>query len=101
MAIDLADIAAGSGGFGLVGRDEFDQSGFSVSSAGDINGDGFDDLLIGADLADGPQNSRQLAGESYVVFGHAGGFAGQIDLSTVAAGNGGFVVYGATGFASG
>jgi Ca2+-binding RTX toxin-like protein len=92
--IDLAAVAAGNGGFVLHGQDVGDQSGQSVSSAGDINGDGFDDLLIGAFSADGPGNTRDGAGDSYVVFGKASGFAAEIDLAAVAAGNGGFVIYG-------
>jgi FG-GAP repeat len=48
MAIDLANVAAGSGGFVIHGQDAGDKSGYSVSSAGDVNGDGFDDLIIGA-----------------------------------------------------
>lgn len=36
---------------------------------GDINGDGFDDLLIGARDSDGINNSLQDAGEIYVVYG--------------------------------
>ena len=39
-------------GFVLNGIDSYDQSGSSVSSAGDVNGDGFDDLIIGATGAD-------------------------------------------------
>ena len=58
-------------------QDANDISGFSVSSAGDINGDGFADLIIGAEGADGPGNSSDHAGASYVVFGHAGGFAAE------------------------
>ncbi len=75
-----------------------DFSGLSVSSAGDINGDGFDDLIIGAYFADGPgaaPGTRNEAGDSYVVFGQAGGFGTAIDLHNVAAGIGGFVIHGA------
>src|SRR5690606_14591061 len=37
--------------------------------AGDFNGDGFADLLLGAPLADGPGESRSNAGEAYLIFG--------------------------------
>ena len=40
-----------------------------MSSAGDVNGDGFDDLLIGAGLADAAANGKSDAGESYIIFG--------------------------------
>ena len=36
----------GTNGFRLDGIDADDRSGRSVSSAGDVNGDGFDDLII-------------------------------------------------------
>ena len=67
------------------------------SSAGDVNGDGFDDLIVGAPYADGPgaPGTRSYAGDSYVVFGQAAGFPAAIDLATVAAGTGGFVIHGA------
>jgi Ca2+-binding RTX toxin-like protein len=92
--IDLANVAAGIGGFVIHGQDAQDSSGYSVASAGDVNGDGFDDLLIGAKFADGPGNARDLAGDTYVVFGQASGFAAEIDLAAVAAGTGGFVING-------
>ncbi len=57
----------GTNGFVLNGIDSSDNSGVEVSSAGDVNGDGVDDLIIGAKYADPNGNSR--AGESYVVFG--------------------------------
>jgi len=93
-SIDLSTIAAGTGGFVVYGQDIGDRSGTSVASAGDVNGDGFDDLLIGAFYGDGPGNSRSATGDTYVVFGKASGFAAVLDLSTIAAGTGGFVIYG-------
>src|SRR5204863_241300 len=62
---DLASLK-GSNGFRLNGINEGDSSGYSISSAGDINSDGFDDIVIGAKFAD-PNGDR--SGESYVVFG--------------------------------
>ena len=54
-------------GFTIKGIDEDDYSGSSVSSAGDVNGDGFDDMIIGAYGAN--PDGVYRAGESYVVFG--------------------------------
>ncbi len=51
------------------GADAGDKAGITVSGAGDVNGDGFDDILIGADGADGPSNTNISAGETYIVFG--------------------------------
>ncbi|APZ91713.1 integrin alpha [Fuerstiella marisgermanici] len=79
-AVDLSTLD-GTTGFRLDGSDAGDRTGSSVSSAGDLNGDGFDDLIIGAYGAD-PGGDR-LAGESYVVFGKSGGFASAVDLSTL------------------
>jgi hypothetical protein len=44
-AIELSDIAAGTGGFVINGESARDYSGRSVSNAGDVNGDGLDDSL--------------------------------------------------------
>jgi Ca2+-binding RTX toxin-like protein len=58
----------GPRGFVLSGIDAGDQSGISVSAAGDVNGDGFDDVVIGARLADGSPTTFN-EGEVYVAFG--------------------------------
>lgn len=51
----------------IVGLDAGDRFGFSVTSGGDVDGDGIDDLLIGANGAD--PNGRNRAGETYVIPG--------------------------------
>ena len=78
--LDLS-MLDGSNGFTLTGIDGGDWSGFSVSSAGDVNGDGYDDLIIGAWRAD--PNGNDNAGETYIVYGGAnapgtGGRAGSV-----------------------
>ncbi|MBX9255762.1 FG-GAP repeat protein [Desmonostoc muscorum CCALA 125] len=82
----------GSNGFVINGIDENDFSGFSVSSAGDFNSDGFDDLIIGARYASSP-NGQFRAGESYVVFGSSSGFGASFNLSSLN-GSDGFVING-------
>jgi hypothetical protein len=76
---------------GLIGTDRGDYSGRSVSRAGDINGDGLDDFIIGADFADFGTAPR--TGEIYIVFGKDGSFPARLDLSTLD-GTNGFVLYG-------
>ncbi|KFI19035.1 integrin, partial [Nitrosococcus oceani C-27] len=78
-------------GLGLYSSEVGGRSGFSVSGAGDVNGDGFDDLVIGAPDA-GP-NGVSGAGQSYVVFGRSGGFPPVLDLSALDGSNG-FVLNG-------
>ncbi len=67
--LNLTDLNTNfqNGGVVINGEHTFDESGFSVSSAGDINGDGVDDLIIGA--PGGGVNAHSSAGKSYVVFG--------------------------------
>ena len=72
----------GSNGFRLDGVAEGNESGFSVSAAGDVNGDGYDDLLVGAHYA---APNGLWSGASYVVFGHSAGFAAHINLGTLEA----------------
>ena len=65
--LDLSTLD-GSNGFQINGEAADDSSGRSVASAGDVNGDGFDDLIVGAAYAD---DNGTTSGASYVVFGHA------------------------------
>jgi len=88
-SFNLSDLD-GSNGFVINGIDDSDRAGIEVNGAGDINGDGFDDLVIGADYAD--PNGNNNAGESYVVFGSASNGAA-LNLADLDGSNG-FVVNG-------
>jgi hypothetical protein len=77
--LDLSTLD-GAIGFRLNGVSPGDFAGASVSSAGDVNGDGYDDLMVGADQA---AANGVRPGAAYVVFGAAGGFSASIDLSTL------------------
>jgi hypothetical protein len=70
------DLSAADASFW--GEDADDWSGRAVAGAGDVNGDAYDDLLIGAPLdEDGGSN----AGQAYLVLGKATGWAMDTDLS--------------------
>jgi hypothetical protein len=51
----------------LVGEQRSDLAGAAVANAGDVNGDGRPDMIVGAPFADPP--ARVDAGAAYVVFG--------------------------------
>ena len=87
---ELSDLD-GTNGFVLNGIDGNDASGSATSIVGDVNGDGIDDLVIGAPGAD--PNGNSGAGESYIVFGKSTGFAASIELSDLD-GTNGFVLNG-------
>jgi hypothetical protein len=89
--IDLAALTPAQGTT-IFGADDSDRSGYSVSNAGDVNGDGFDDLIIGATGGDASGNAKRNAGESYVIFGSAS-LPSTIDLATL--GTAGITIFGA------
>jgi len=70
------DLSASDASFW--GEDEDDKSGFSVAGAGDVNGDGYDDILIGAL---GNNENGHNAGQTYLIFGKASGWMLDSDLS--------------------
>jgi len=77
----LSDPISDAGETRIWGDDGSDHFGFAVAS-GDINGDGFDDVLIGAPGADVDLPEREDAGAVYVVFGRRDLPARRLDLNT-------------------
>lgn len=80
----------GSNGFVLNGM-AYDRIGWSVS-AGDVNGDGLDDMITGAPFAEPIVNLLNVD-QAYVVFGSNTGMPASIDLSFLDGSNG-FVLIG-------
>ncbi|MCB9754064.1 MAG: FG-GAP repeat protein [Myxococcales bacterium] len=87
--LSLSHIAAGLGGFAISGVSSGDFTGSAVRGAGDVNGDGFADLVVGAH---GSSTSGTLTGRAYVVFGKPDNV--NVDLNDVVAGVGGFMLEG-------
>ena len=87
--IKLSDIADGNGGYVIIGKQKVAGS-YSVSSAGDVNGDGLDDLIISAHGAD--PNGKN--GWRVICHLWTKGTKQPVSLSKIAYGNGGFVING-------
>ncbi len=77
MGTDLSNANAS-----FLGEREGDLSGHSIAGAGDVNGDGYDDILIGAPYND---DGGINAGQTYLILGKASGWALDTPLSTSSA----------------
>ncbi|MBC8352364.1 MAG: FG-GAP repeat protein [Planctomycetes bacterium] len=99
------NVLDGTNGFRVDGAIPYERAGFSLSSAGDFNGDGFEDLLVGAPgdrdnpWDDDDDGTPAGAGRAFVVFGKASGFDATINLSALDGSGGGFSITGIDGTA--
>ena len=71
-----AELTLDQGRASFVGEDRYDEAGYSVSEAGDFNGDGLGDVVIGAPYHD---EDSEDDGRAYIIFGDA---SGEVDLSS-------------------
>jgi FG-GAP repeat len=87
------DLASGAAGGGTIdGGDAGDQAGYSLAGLGDLNGNGRDDLAIGAPFLNSPAGGGRIdAGAVYLLYGGTGSF----DLDLAALHHRGFVAVGA------
>ena len=92
--IDLHSFHSGVAGIQILGAAAGDNAGVSLSGAGDVNGDGIGDYVIGADFAS--PLGRTNAGISYVIFGIASATGVTVDLNTFKSGPAGFRILGST-----
>jgi hypothetical protein len=97
--VSLGDLKSNQG-FAVVNGPVAGYDGFSVSGAGDVNGDGFGDIIIGDPGAVG--SDGKVDGAVYVVFGHSGTFGtldsnghATVNLDTLASSGQGFEIVGA------
>jgi hypothetical protein len=84
IALGALDLSAASGatGFRILRPVTDDQFGRTLANAGDVNGDGIDDLLVGAPMS--APFGRAGAGTAWVIFGSKGPPA-DVDLATAPA----------------
>lgn len=80
--VRLSSLGIDATGFEIRGAAASDFAGASVSAAGDVNGDGKADVLLGASRV--THAGRSLAGAAYVVFGKAS--SGPVELGALGAG---------------
>jgi len=84
----LATISPGTAGFSMLGKEDGDLFGYSVSNAGDVNDDGRDDVIVGAP---GKDNRK---GAVYVIYGSQSPVNIDLSVETLDPATTGFVVKG-------
>lgn len=65
----------------LLGEQEDGNAGQAVQGVGDANGDGLDDLLVGAPSHEPPEGTDQKVGRAYLVLGRTGSWTGDEALA--------------------
>jgi hypothetical protein len=87
--LDLGTLTP-TDGYTISGALTRERCGTAVTPAGDVNGDGLDDMLIGCPATDGSMTAPSARGHVYVLFGTTA--PANVDLANL--GTGGFVITG-------
>ncbi len=95
--LDMSTFVTGVVGVRF-GADAYNQLGSALGGVGDVNGDGFDDIALGAKHANLPDS--ESAGVVCVIFGNANIYASDVDLRNYAASLLGFAIYGSSPLAN-
>jgi VCBS repeat-containing protein len=90
-AVDLTTVTNGAGGFAITDDTGANLAGMAISIAGDFNGDGLTDYIVGAPGAVST-GTTPTPGDVFLVHGKAN--FQDIVLSSIAGGNGGFKIAG-------
>ncbi len=77
--VDLTNLT-GTNGFRILGEMAGDRCGETLAGVGDINGDGIDDIGLGAQFAD---PNGEASGKVYVLFGSTGMHAPSLQLGAL------------------
>lgn len=95
---DVSGVVGTAPDVTIIGASNNDRLG-SDAFCVDLNADGFDDLVLGAASADGPDEGRTYAGEVYVIYGRssASSWPTLVDLAIQGPGGADVTIYGANG----
>lgn len=78
------NVGLGSADAAWTGATQDEAAGLPVAAAGDVNGDGYADILVGAIGYGDGVSAPESAGRTYLILGRSGGFSGTQNIASAA-----------------